>query len=368
MYDLAFMQLNSAGSTILITFSFEKRNAHILTRRKPELLTASRAKALTLPTLQAFFEMWGALLEDLELQSSPERIFNCDETGLNSDQAGEKVYIKKGCKDAYLKTVNSVKTTYTVLFCSSARGEYLPPFVVYKAKHLYQSWMMGGPRGTGYAVTDSGWMEDGVFQNWFTQKFVKQTEHLVKPIILTFDGHASHLTYTVVKAAKDNGIQIVALPPNTSHALQPLDVGVFKSIKTNWKKILQVWFTESRLQAVDKNTFPVLLQKLFCTLNPQHAINAFRASGLFPVDMNAVVHRIRSGGEEVVESSPEAPHTPKSKLRNAILACAFPSSHPTTAEPRRRVQGRNGEVLTQGWRNLKYIAIVYGTLQLPMNF
>lgn len=31
------------------------------------------------------------------------------------------------------------------MFCGNALHETLPPYVVYKAKNLYDSWMMGGP-------------------------------------------------------------------------------------------------------------------------------------------------------------------------------------------------------------------------------
>ena len=62
---------------------------------------------------------------------------------------------------------------YTVLFCGNATGEYLPPYVIYKAKgnHIMDSWMIGGPEDTAYNVTKSGWMEDYVFAAWFKSIF-----------------------------------------------------------------------------------------------------------------------------------------------------------------------------------------------------
>ena len=58
---------------------------------------------------------------------------------------------------------------------------------------------------------------------------------LRKPIFLFFDGHASHLTYSTVKAAMDDQIIMICLPPHASHALQPLDVAVFKPLKDKWR-------------------------------------------------------------------------------------------------------------------------------------
>lgn len=48
-------------------------------------------------------------------------------------------------------------------------------------------------------------------------------------MLLVLDGHGSHITINVIEFAKSNGIHLLCLPSHTSHILQPLDVGVFKS-------------------------------------------------------------------------------------------------------------------------------------------
>jgi hypothetical protein len=44
-----------------------------------------------------------------------------------------------------------------------------------------------------------------------------------------------------VKAAKGAGLDLVSLPSHTSHALQPLDVSVFKPFKTYLREYLNYW-------------------------------------------------------------------------------------------------------------------------------
>ena len=215
--------------------TFEKRNATLLTRRKPEILTMARAKGLTKPVVEEFFNMYESLLNEEGLHDQPGRIFNLDETGLSTDRVHNKVYVSKGSRDAYLKSPVCGKANYSVLFCVSATGEYLPPFTVYKSKHLYDGWTTGGPEGSAYGCSESGWMMDNIFESWFIKVFVKHVESHQKPVLVTYDGHNSHLTYNTVKIAMDNDIIIICLPPNTSHALQPLDVGVFRSVKSKWK-------------------------------------------------------------------------------------------------------------------------------------
>ena len=42
-----------------------------------------------------------------------------------------------------------------------------------------------------------------------------------------FDGHGSHISFNTAHKAKEANVHIVCLPPHTSSALQPLDVGVY---------------------------------------------------------------------------------------------------------------------------------------------
>ena len=61
---------------------------------------------------------------------------------------------------------------------------------------------------------------------WYRMKHVF-TNHLKRPVVLCMVGHSSHLSYKTLLLAKDHDVILVALPPNTSHALQLFDVAVF---------------------------------------------------------------------------------------------------------------------------------------------
>ena len=51
------------------------RNRAVLTRRKPEILTVSRSKALTGAVVDMFFSMWEALMSEHSFQGNPSRVF-----------------------------------------------------------------------------------------------------------------------------------------------------------------------------------------------------------------------------------------------------------------------------------------------------
>lgn len=375
--------------------NFEKRWEKEIGKRKPEILTKSRAECLSQHVVDTFFCTYEKVLDEKNFRDHPERIFNLDEVGLSTDPRNAKVFVQKSARTAYLKTPNCGKAMYSVLFCISASGSYLPPFVIYKSMNLYSTWTKNGPEGAAYGCTKSGWMEDTVFESWF-KIFTKHVENLQKPILLLFDGHASHLTYATVKHAIDNEIIIICLPPNTSHALQPLDVGVFGPLKLKWKDILKDWLRETRLQAVDKAVFPHLLRKLFGNISQKNAVKGFKGSGLFPPNKKAIQHRIVStkssdcsqilasaaenhnlSSSEVMNNSsdvlqvlpstsldmpvsisssplgPDKMQSPYKDLKRAIINVISPKPSTSTLNAltnskarRKRVQAKIGEVLT----------------------
>ena len=106
---------------------------------------------------------------------------------------------------------------YTVLFYGSADGTYLPPMTVYKGSNNWTEWEIGGPEGACYGVSPKGGMLNINFEKWFTTVFVKFVKNYVKPVLLVYDGHNSHLTFKSCKAAVDSNIILVYLPPNTTH-------------------------------------------------------------------------------------------------------------------------------------------------------
>ena len=125
-----------------------------------------------LESMNTFFGMVKAIYSQYDLHQSPQLIFNLDETGLSTDERASQCFFKRGTKDAHIRNPTGRKAMYTVLFCGSADGNMLPPFVVYKAKHLYDTCCSRGPAGASYGCTASGWMENKTFEDWFTSVFI----------------------------------------------------------------------------------------------------------------------------------------------------------------------------------------------------
>ena len=85
-----------------------------------------------------------------------ESIYNLDETGINTDPRAKKVFVPRTSRDAYLMSTTCGKAMYSVMFCVSAAGNYLPTIFVYKGLHIYNTWTSGGLPGRAYDTTPSG--------------------------------------------------------------------------------------------------------------------------------------------------------------------------------------------------------------------
>ncbi|KAK3796229.1 hypothetical protein RRG08_006799 [Elysia crispata] len=115
--------------------------------------------------------------------------------------------------------------------CARADGVMLPPYILYAAKNFCVKWTENGPDGARYNVSDKGWMDTACFNDWFQNHFVTSLSQ-ERPVILIFDGHASPLSIQTVQLALKEQVIIFKLPSNSTHLLQPLDVGVYGHVKT----------------------------------------------------------------------------------------------------------------------------------------
>ena len=90
------------------------------------------------------------------------------------------------------------KMMYCILFTCNAAGNILSPYVIYKDKNLHTTQTVNGSENTTYNCTNSGWMEDPVFEIWFKTYFIPYLNRTgtLRPVIVIFDGHNLHMTYS----------------------------------------------------------------------------------------------------------------------------------------------------------------------------
>lgn len=105
--------------------------------------------------LAHYYRLLKGCLEENDLLTHPEQIYNMDETGVPLDPKPPKVVACKGQKKVRYRT-SGKKNQITVLGCANAVGQSQPPFVIFDAKQLNPKWARGEVPGTSYGLSSSG--------------------------------------------------------------------------------------------------------------------------------------------------------------------------------------------------------------------
>lgn len=272
---------------------FLNRNPQIA-ERVSQPLTTSRAN-VTEAKIRAWFVEIKNYVKEKGLESvfeNPKRIFNADETAFFLCPKGNKVLAKKGEKTIHSQTGNDEKECLTVLVTANADGEIAPPMVVYPYERIPAAIANSYPDSWGLGKSETGWMTGETFFEYVTNvlhPWIIQ-KNIPLPVILFLDGHKSHITKHLSEFCAGNQIELIALFPNATHILQPMDVALFHPLKAEWKKHVQSWRFENGGRKMKREEFaPLLQQVLQENQKKKTAIqNGFISTGLADLDENQI--------------------------------------------------------------------------------
>jgi hypothetical protein len=188
----------------------------------------------------------------------PERIFNLDEAGLQRQPTHHsRVVAAKGQKVVFMPT-DSNKESATLIAIGSADGSVLPPAYIMQGQcHMsnYTGKCHYYPRSSVLMKRETHMM-DGQVWIQFLQWLAGQIPGGVSPsnkALLVVDGHESHLSVEGIDEAIELGFEVVVLPGNTTHFMQPWDL-CFGAFRKSYGRL----FTErcsTSLQALDRATW-----------------------------------------------------------------------------------------------------------------
>lgn len=118
------------------------------------------------------------------------------------------------------------------MVCGNAEGELAPLYVNYKAEKMWSTWTENDPQGARYNRTKAGWFDHNVFEDWFLSLMLPILKKQEGVKVIIGDNLSSHISLEVLRHCQMNDIKFIALPPNATHLLQPLDVAFFRHF---WK-------------------------------------------------------------------------------------------------------------------------------------
>ena len=160
-------------------------------------------------TSRDVFEKYFDLLKDTLLKhllfDKPSQVYNCDESGMPLEHKMPRTIAEKGVKKVRQHSSGN-KTQVSVLACVNATGQAIPPMVIFAGKNFNHDLADGEVPGTLHGMSDSGWMDEELFANWFSSHFLC---HAVssRPLLLILDGHTSHYTLDLVECIETSSNQ-----------------------------------------------------------------------------------------------------------------------------------------------------------------
>jgi len=226
-------------------------------------------------------------MEKNKLKNSPRQIYNCDETFVQLDCTREKVVTLKKSKNTYMQS-QGTSEHITMLCAASAAGLPLPPMIIYSKSFPGGQYRFDGPDDALYAKSESGWIDSELFLKWMRKIFLK---HVViqRPVLLFTDGHKSHISLDVIDLCRKNEIILFCLPPHTTHALQPLDVAVFKSLKGNYSKtVCSLTFAKPSFLVTKREFSKVIREPFECAFSITNIKAGFSKCGIYPFNPGAI--------------------------------------------------------------------------------
>lgn len=122
-----------------------------------------------------YFIDLGKTINELNLQNSPNRVWNIDETNVSLTQKPAKILAETGQHNVQGR-VGNCRDGVTVLTCINAAGGDVPPLVIVKGqtdKTVRAYNVSLGPYWTKYTHEKKAWLKETLGDKWFKDHFRK---------------------------------------------------------------------------------------------------------------------------------------------------------------------------------------------------
>jgi hypothetical protein len=265
--------------------AFQERNKQFIQYRKCQKMQFYRFVQQNEDVSRHYCEMLKKVLEGVP----PCLIINFDETSKESKQE-EKSFVMKG--QSPQKIVNDVTNAITMVIGSTAEGERTPLFLIYPKAYITKKMIDGLAKHEEeeaehivFSGSPTGWINKNLFYEYnknvlvpFIKRQREKNECLNQQAIVIVDQHKSRNAYRALELVLDNNIQLIGLPPHTSHIHQPMDRKPFSVFKNHLSKNMR------KSVIVNYNNFASIAFESLLNLTPEILRNSFKECGIYPFD------------------------------------------------------------------------------------
>ena len=253
-------------------------------------LSVNRAMCANPSTIQKFFKQYQDMLKELKIES-PQQIWNCDETGCVDVPKERDVVGETGIEVVTIVSKEQGETS-TALTFANAMGQCVPPLIIHKGGKVPKDWEQGAPVGVMVKASPTGWINRNLFLEYATRwvRWLKSWKLLDRPHLLLLDAHKPHVyNLCFIQLMIEMDIHVLAIPPHTSHKVQPLDNAPFANFKTAWNVNLLQYLFQSVGCGMPKMDFFIVFwpswKKAMTVANIQAG---FCQTGIYPFNPNVI--------------------------------------------------------------------------------
>jgi hypothetical protein len=301
---------------------FFKRNPSVRTTRGRRMEAVRLNGATTSNIRQFFSRLDHPAIQDIP----PENRHNMDESGLMEGKGINGLVVGSTDKSFSIQKDNGLREWITFIESISATGRSTNPLVIFKGASVQQQWfcdnldelqrMYGSWR---FYASPNGWTSNDIAVAWLREVFIPETTPATPGRrLLILDGHGSHETDDFIYECYSNNIQLLFLPAHASHVLQPLDLSVFGSLKSHYRREFTRLGLDWDITVLGKREFMACYSVAReYALTPNIIKSGWRATGLWPV---AISKPLMS--PLLLENKTRPPETPKNPVKVAQMAHA----------------------------------------------
>lgn len=264
----------------------KKRNFKIV---NSQTLEFGRRFFCDFDTIALYFTIYGFLFDrDKRL------ILNMDETSLSS-----KKRLKVIAREAQLPLMTEQPKIPHMTACVTitANGEYFKPMIVLPNMKTLSK-LKEFEDQCFFFSTSSGWMTKNAFDyytllmisNISMYRFNLNEKLRDEPILLILDGHPSHINFYAAYLFFIFNIDLLLIPPHTSHILSAFDVSIASAIKTFFAQELtkfkykEIYFDKTKQFLTELRTHSIksFLNAHVKACTPANIQAGFRHAGMVP--------------------------------------------------------------------------------------
>lgn len=188
----------------------------------------------------------------------------------------------------------------------------MEPYVIFKGENLVSSWLPKElPSGWKFTTNNNGWTNNYHGFQWIQHFNARTKLRLQSPHeyrLLLCDGHDSHISADFVGYCIQNRIELILLPPHSSHLMQPLDVAIFGPLKLSLAH-KQARLFRSGIRRIEKAEWVEhYIQAREEGASEKNILAGWRGAGLFPENLHRILHQLADPIGPISTSSP--PPTP----------------------------------------------------------